>query len=279
MAEHDNRHRSLPVPGLSADAAASTVRSTLDRHDELSVHAVGPGRFTVSRTRRPRWATIACASTFWLGGLGLLFLLVKTTEAGQIQVHDGPRGCIVTLPPMLGGAVADELTSALRAPLVREVTDSADSGAGDAEPTRTTGADHLDDRTVARTDLRPDPAGAGPGTPPLAVLRCDQGEITVAPGTSTVIGRDPSASGGAAAAVVPGDSSSVSKSHLLVEFDGVTLSVEDLGSTNGTRLLTSAGEERLEPGRRGVLADGDQVILGALALAIDIRAWADDHGE
>jgi hypothetical protein len=271
----DNRHRSLPVPGLSADAAANTVRSTLGRHPDISLHEVGPGRFTVARTRRPRWATVACACTFWLGGLGFLFLLVKRTEAGAIQVHDGPRGCIVTLPPLLAGAVGDELTDALRGPAVPDAVgasvQTAVGGALDASAGDQLG-DHLDDRTVARTDHQAEPDARVAGSAPVAVLRGDEGEVAVALGIPTVIGRDPSPTEGAAAAVVPGDTASVSKSHLLVEFDGRALRVEDLGSTNGTTLITAAGQEELEAGRRATLADGDQVVLGALRLVVDIRA-------
>jgi hypothetical protein len=267
----DNRHRSLPVPGLSADAAANTVRSVLERHPDISVHEVGPCRFTVARTRRPRWATIACACTFWMGGLGFLFLLVTRTEAGAIQVHDGPRGCIVTLPPLLSGAVGEDLADALRSPTVSHVVSASvpatPEGAVDASA-----RDHLDDRTVARTDQQVQPDAPVAASTPVAVLRSDEGEVAVALGIPTVIGRDPSPTEGAAAAVVPGDTASVSKSHLLVEFDGHALVVEDLGSTNGTTLLRATGQEVLEPGRSGTLADGDQVVLGALRLVVDIRA-------
>jgi FHA domain len=275
VSQQDNRHRSIPVPGLSADAAASTVRSTLGRRSDISLHEVGPGRFTIARTRRPRWATIACACTFWLGGLGFLFLLVTRTEAGEIQVLDGPRGCSVTLPPLLAGAAGEELAATLLGPVVRDTVgasipaaaSAADDGAFD-----TSVGDQLDDRTVARTDPPPLQSASVAGNAPVAVLRCDAGEVVVGLGAPTVIGRDPSPTEGSAAAVVPGDTASVSKSHLLVEFDGNVLMVEDLGSTNGTTLVTEAGQEQLDSGRRARLADGDHVVLGALRLVVDIRA-------
>ena len=234
MAETRVGHRSLRAAGLAGETATDLARRALADHPGIAVQDLGPGRLGVTRTRRPRWALVACVATVWLAGLGLLFLLVRHTEAGEVVVHDGPFGAVVTIPPMLAGAPAEALTSAL------QYGSTAAPAAWAAAPAGPAVADDLEGRTVARTDLpaAPEvPVAAPPTAPATAVLRFDAGTIPLEAGARLVLGRDPAADGPAPGRVVPGDASTVSKSHLLVAFDGASITALDLGSTNGSSLV------------------------------------------
>lgn len=290
MADEDTRYRSLTTSGMGADAAVQLVRRALEGRSGLVVREIAPGRISVARTRRPRWAVVACACTFWLGGLGFLFLLVRQTDAGEITVTDAPQGCVVIVPPLLRGAPTDAVEAALRGPAAGPSGGAAPPFAT-SEPGDHEDADALDSRTVARqaplppppsppappphpqpVAARPSSAASEPDAPVAAVqfvLRFDEGTVTVGPDEQVVIGRDPSPRGSARAAVVPGDASSVSKSHLLVVSDGAGATVEDLGSTNGSALLRHDQPVPLEPGTPVRVADGDLVVLGAVSCIVE----------
>jgi len=55
----------------------------------------------------------------------------------------------------------------------------------------------------------------------------------------------------------------ISRAHAAIAFDGEVFQVEDLGSTNGTRLNGARRE-------RGELADGDELQLGRLRLKLSL---------
>jgi len=209
----DGGFRSLGAPGVGAEQATQTLLEVLGARDGYTVHLVAPGRINLAVSRRPGWAVLACLATVWIAGLGLFFLLVRRTEAGEIGITDGPRGCVVTLPPVVDGATASAISDAL-APTGPTVAAPP--------PARSLEGDGLDDATGAR--------GEAPPPPP--------------------------------------DASSISKSHLRAAFDGTELTVEDLGSTNGSRIRRAQPDGRevaLVPGAPAVVAPGDTVLIGALA--------------
>jgi hypothetical protein len=88
-----------------------------------------------------------------------------------------------------------------------------------------------------------------------------------------VLGRDPSAEAARPdAAPIPLDdpARSVSKTHALVEVVAGRVTVTDLHSTNGTRVLTSDGEAReLAPGVASEVAGGSTLLLGEFAVRVD----------
>lgn len=265
----DSRYRSFRVPGLGAQGASAVLVEVLRERPGLHVHEIGPGRLSVSRTGRPRWALALCAATFWLGGLGFLFLLVKHTEAGEVVVTDGPRGSVVAVPPLLAGAARD-LEAALWAPTPSAPTPPASTPVAPTTPASSDEgpADELEGRTVARRDLAPPaPVPGGGLAAPVRLVFAD-GVVDVAPGTSLVLGRDPSPTSTAAGRTVPGDPSTVSKSHLLVHHDGTTVTVEDLGSTNGSTLERDGSRLAMAPGEPVAVAPGDRVVLGAVAFTL-----------
>lgn len=278
MANRHTGHRSLAAPGVGAEEASRIVLSVLGQQADLAVHEVAPGRITIARARRPAWAVALCVATIWLAGLGLLFLLVRRTQSGELLVTDGPRGCLLVLPPLVDMATMRSLENALRstsafpaiagADLLVDRSDSADEL-----------ADGLDGRTVARIDRPSDPALA-PIVAPSAVatqpsgveLRFADGVVVVEAGRPVVLGRDPSPRGAAEGRVVPGDAATVSKSHLLVAFDGTTVTVEDLGSTNGSWVHRAGVAEPLLPGAPAPVGDGDQVVIGSVTFVVEHRA-------
>lgn len=265
MADRSTRHRSLSAPGRGAEVTLSLVREVLVEQPDLQVEQVAPDRLVVTRTRRPRWAEIAFFITVWLGGLGLLFLLVRQTEAADLLVVEGPRGSVVTVPPLLAGAPTDALAAALG---VERASFTADVLTSPAPPVEAGGTadelDELDERTVARSSS-PVAVAAPPAT---ALLRFAEGVVTVAAGQRVVLGRAPDPAAGGQ--VVPGDAETVSKAHLLVSFDGEALVAEDLTSTNGTTLTRGREVQRLAPGAPTPLQPGDQVALGALPFVVEL---------
>ena len=88
-----------------------------------------------------------------------------------------------------------------------------------------------------------------------------------------VLGRDPSAEAtrpDAAPVPLSDPARSVSKTHALVEVVDGRVTVTDLHSTNGTRVLTPDGEVReLDPGAASEVAGGSTLLLGEFAVRVD----------
>lgn len=140
-----------------------------------------------------------------------------------------------------------------------------------AAPAAVPGLDaDLDNTRVA--DPQRAAAAAAPGTgrtaPTRIALRFDSGEL-VTIDRAGVLGRDPvSPDGGSDALLVavPGDGSSVSKTHLDLD---TTPSITDRGSTNGTRLVRGGITTLLEPGVRTPVAVGDTVRIGTRSFTVE----------
>ena len=187
---------------------------------------------------------------------------MKQTDAGEVVLRDGPRGCIVAVPPMLDLGAVHELEAALAGGSPSAAVDPGPSSPAPPRPA----VDGLDGRTVARSGL---PTGPSTATPLPLVLRFVGGTVAVEPGRPVVLGRDPSPRGGAAGHVVPGDATTVSKSHLLVSYDGAAATVEDLGSTNGSALVRDGASRPLAAGASVTVHPGDLVLLGDCAFVVE----------
>lgn len=105
--------------------------------------------------------------------------------------------------------------------------------------------------------------------PPLGVLVWDDGE-TESLTVDLVLGRHPYGhefvtSGRARAVEVTDGAERLSRSHLAVHLEGWNVTIEDLGSTNGTVVSSEATglTQRLAPGAIVHLTDGDTVWMGA----------------
>jgi hypothetical protein len=111
------------------------------------------------------------------------------------------------------------------------------------------------------------PAGQQPHDVPrpvLGVLRPLAGGEPVVLDRATVLGRDPRVQVGPQRNVirVPSPHGEVSGTHLAVALDGWSVIVEDLGSTNGTTVVTDGVTRELTPGEPVVIEPGAVVTLG-----------------
>lgn len=107
--------------------------------------------------------------------------------------------------------------------------------------------------------------------PSPVAFRFDTGE-RVALDRAGVLGRDPLSPTGDPDALlirVPGDGSSVSKTHLDVD---PTPWLADRGSTNGTRLVRNGVTTLLAPGERVPLLAGDTVRVGTRSFTVEVSA-------
>ncbi|MGW4930897.1 FHA domain-containing protein [Agromyces sp. NPDC004153] len=125
------------------------------------------------------------------------------------------------------------------------------------------GADAVEERIEAPTPT-PQPGAwrlRAPGGLEVLLLR------------PVVLGRDPSAEAtrpDAAPIPLADPARSVSKTHALVEVVDGRVTVTDLHSTNGTRVLTPDGEAReLDPGVASEVAGGSTLLLGEFAVRVD----------
>lgn len=109
----ESAHPTIHAPGLGTEPVVDLIVDALADQPGLSVRRVDHGRIAVACTRRPRAALVAGVLTIWIGGLGLLFLLVRRTEAGHVTVNEGPRGSTVTLPALLDRALVEDLRERL----------------------------------------------------------------------------------------------------------------------------------------------------------------------
>lgn len=80
-------------------------------------------------------------------------------------------------------------------------------------------------------------------------IETEDGDIVPLPGGDVVIGRRPKASGVSVAVVLTDATKTLSKTHARLHYDVSlqTWSVVDLASTNGVAILTSDGEQVVQP--------------------------------
>lgn len=129
-----------------------------------------------------------------------------------------------------------------------------------AEPLATASASHGAD---------PEPDATLIGALPLA-FRLDDGRTFALTGNG-VVGRAPLAGDGELALRIDDPGRSLSRTHLRFERDRAGRSfISDLGSANGTELVTSEGlRVQCVPPRRYRLSAGDVVLIGEFTLHVD----------
>ncbi len=90
-----------------------------------------------------------------------------------------------------------------------------------------------------------------------------------------VLGREPVSSEDGAALIAVSGAGTVSKTHAIIRFDGETLTVEDLGSTNGTAVTVAGTRTVLDARTPFVVGDDAELRLGDARL--DLRRARLDH--
>lgn len=96
---------------------------------------------------------------------------------------------------------------------------------------------------------------------------------TIAVAASTLVGRNPAASAdwpGAALVAVDDLTTSVSKTHALLEIDGGALWVHDLDSTNGVYVVVGEDATEVVPGARSAVPAGAELELGEFVLRVEL---------
>lgn len=87
---------------------------------------------------------------------------------------------------------------------------------------------------------------------------------------SVILGRNPPPVGGDTVVVsLPDMSRSISKSHVRLDNEGGRVFVQDLGSTNGTDLVTAEGTRELHPGERVEMPPGAHLLLAGAPLRLE----------
>ncbi|SPT52958.1 RDD family [Actinomyces bovis] len=114
----------------------------------------------------------------------------------------------------------------------------------------------------------------GPTVAPLQlVLRVDTGQQLVLGEGRTVLGREPEARGqwaGAVTMAVSDPELSISKSHLGVLLTAESVTLLDLGSTNGSKMLMPDGAElELDPKEAALLLEGAMIRMGERLIAVE----------
>lgn len=98
------------------------------------------------------------------------------------------------------------------------------------------------------------------------VLEFEDGTEIEVRATDVVIGRRPSRVDGATSVVVPDATRTVSKTHARLREQSGVWSIEDLGSTNGTRVASPSGDmQEVLPGNVVSISEGHRVILGTVS--------------
>jgi hypothetical protein len=87
---------------------------------------------------------------------------------------------------------------------------------------------------------------------------------------SVILGRNPPPVGGDTVVVsLPDMSRSISKSHVRLDNEGGRVFAQDLGSTNGTELVTPDGTRELRSGERVEIPAGAHLLLAGAPLRLD----------
>ena len=239
-----------------------------------TVVASGPNRFRMARTYRPKWALIAAVATAAFVGLGLLFLLVKRTETGDVVVAEDRAGVKLRLTGALQQPVVDALRQSLSAPgaaftpLVVGIT-SFQGPAAAPVPTYHPAAVAVPTAPAQAHQPSAQPLVQQSAVQPMLVL-ADGRAIGV--GVGGVLGRDPTSDpampGGLLHAIAD---PSLSKTHLSFGPLPNGVWVLDHHSTNGTVVSANGVSTSCTPGSRVEAPFGAQVLAGDVALVVGSR--------
>jgi hypothetical protein len=256
---------SIDVVGLGIGAAAEMfVRVSSEAG--YTVVATAPNRFRLARVHRPTWASFLAVATAVFAGLGLLFLLVKRTEAGEGAIVEDRSGVKLRLTGGLPNDLVDRLRSALTAVPQR-------SGTGPTAVSFRPSGDHWP-AAVATVEQPPallQPAPISAHTVPrtaAAILVLADGRF-IAVGAGAVLGRSPSPDAQLpAAAAYAVDEPSLSKTHATFGPLPTGVWVVDHHSTNGTTVFAEGQATQCRPGVRVEAPFGSHVIAGELQILV-----------
>jgi len=185
---------------------------------------------------------------------GLIPAQKPTAEAVPDKVVD--PGDLIGLPP----GIAESVTHRVSPVAAQAPAPAAPSAPNIAPPA-----------AAAQTTETPVvPITARPSRPALLLPHGARVELS----TTTLLGRDPAASGtwvGAALVPVSDPDKSVSKTHAAVTVGDGGIRVHDLNSTNGTAVIRSGGGvESVESGSSLPVHPGDTISLGQFSILVAV---------
>lgn len=103
----------LGAPGLAQGEVHDRLLSAMAADGDYQAVQVSPDRFHFARTFRPTWAIVTACLTVWIALLGIVFLLVKTTETCLAVIESDHRGVRVRLQGRISAAAMGRLRAAL----------------------------------------------------------------------------------------------------------------------------------------------------------------------
>jgi hypothetical protein len=156
---------SVECVGIGAGEASNRLLELAEATGQYRAVSVGADRFQFARAYRPTWAIVLACSFVWALGLGLLFLLVKSSETLTATVEQDHRSTRIRLT----GKIMPNLLVAIRAALGsdaarRPVAATEHSWVAGGVPVRTTAGGS--GSTPALTPAAPAPAPGVVGPPP-----------------------------------------------------------------------------------------------------------------
>jgi FHA domain len=105
------------------------------------------------------------------------------------------------------------------------------------------------------------------------MLRFSTGEsVTITEASGAVVGRDPAGDPDLPGAqVIRIDDRSLSRTHLSVGFDGVSVWIVDRHSTNGASFDIGGRQVSCTPGARTPVPPAARVVIGDVSFVVDVR--------
>ena len=252
----------IEVSGVGLGATSERFVQVAMAHG-YTVVASGPNRFRMARTYRPMWALVAAVATAVFVGLGLLFLLVKRTETGDVVIAEDRTGVKMRLTGQLQSPVVDALRHAFAVPPAIVASQPATFAAVSAPVAPGPVASPA---PVVQPSVVPASVVQLPVVQPMLVL-ADGRAIGV--GAGGVLGRDPAVDPALPAGqlhTIPDPS--LSKTHLSFGPLPGGVWVVDHHSTNGTVVVANGVALPCTPGTRVQAPFGAQVLAGDVALMV-----------
>lgn len=100
--------------GVGAGEAADRLLELSAASGQYRAVGIGADRFQFARTFRPTWAIVCAVLFVWAAGLGLLFLLVKTTETWVATIEQDHRSTRIRVTGNVLPSVLVAVRSALQ---------------------------------------------------------------------------------------------------------------------------------------------------------------------
>lgn len=103
----------IPCGTSGSGVALDRLLAAVAAGGEYHAVQVAPDRLQFARSFRPTWAIVAGCCTIWIGGLGALFFLVKTTETCLAVIESDHRGTRIRLSGRMSAAALGRIRTAL----------------------------------------------------------------------------------------------------------------------------------------------------------------------